>query len=112
MSTLTDALDTVVTVLREAGISADTDARSLTLPGAWVTVHDVTEPRLCGDYSVRADVCLMVPDAGSPTSLHHLGDLLDRALAVLSLDEPARPMTVTPPGGSTVPALVITTTAE
>lgn len=112
MSTLTDALDMVVTVLREAGISADTDARSLTLPGAWVTVADVTEPRLCGDYTVRAAVCLMAPDAGSPTYLHHLGEMLDRALAVLTLDEPAKPMTVTPPGGPAVPALVITTTAE
>lgn len=110
MSTITDALGRVVDALTEVGISATTDPRDLTMPGAWVTLHDVTDPILCGGYTVRADVCLIVGDHGAPLALDALGDLLDQAAAVLTFDEPVVPMTVTPPGVASMPALVITTT--
>lgn len=111
-SPLTVALDGVVTALVNAGINATTDPRDLTLPGAWVTVHDVTTPVLCGGYTVRADVCLMAGDTGAPHSVEALGQLLDLAAQVLTFDEPVRPMTVTPPGVAPTPALVITTTTD
>ncbi|MGB3604236.1 MAG: hypothetical protein WBA38_11885 [Gordonia sp. (in: high G+C Gram-positive bacteria)] len=111
MSELVAALDRVVTALRGAGLAATTDARDLNPPCAWVTVHDIGTPTLCGGYQVRADVCLIAGDAGSPQSLTALGALLDKALTVLTLEEPARPMTVQPPGvGVALPSLVITTT--
>lgn len=111
MSELVDALDRVVARLESAGVAAGTDIRNLNPPCAWVTVHDVINPVLCGEYEVRADVCLIAGDAGSAQSLDALGDLLDKSLTVLSLDDPGRPMTVTPPGvGAPLPALVITTT--
>lgn len=109
---LADALDGVVTALIRADINATTDPRDLQIPGAWVTVHDVTDPVLCGDYSVRADVCLIAADNGAPLSIEAVGDLLDKASTVLTFDEPVRPMTVTPPGLGALPALVITTTTE
>ena len=112
MSHLTTALGTVVERLTAAGINATTDARDLILPGAWVTVHDIAEVALCGEPLVRADVCLIVGDFGSPVYLEQMGTLLDRALTVLTLEEPARPMTVTPPGVAPMPALVITTHTE
>ena len=112
MSHLTIALGGLVDRLKLAGINATTDARDLILPGAWVTVHDVTEIALCGDPVIRADVCLIAGDFGSPVYLEQLGKLFDLALTVLTLDEPARPMTVTPPGVAPMPALVITTTTE
>lgn len=109
-SPLSAALAAVVDALTAAGINATTDPRDLTLPGAWVTVHDVINPTLCGGYTVRADVCLMVADNGAPHAVEALGQLLDRAAEVLTFDEPVQPMTVTPPGAAPVPALVITTT--
>ncbi|QDF17427.1 hypothetical protein SEA_COEUR_9 [Gordonia phage Coeur] len=111
-STLAQALDRVVDALTTAGIRASTDPRNLRLPGAWVTVHDIADPVLCGGYTIRADVCLITGDAGAPLSIDKLGDMFDRALEVLTLDEPARPATVTPPGMAPCPALVITTTTE
>lgn len=110
MSTLTDSLGTIVDALTEVGIAATTDPRDLVVPGAWVTVNDVTDPMLCGGATVRAAVCLIASDNGAPYSLDALGDLLDKALPAVTIDEPARPMTVTPPGRGPLPALVIITT--
>lgn len=107
---LSAALAAVVDALTAAGINATTDPRDLTLPGAWVTVHDIVAPTLCGGYTVRADVCLMVADTGAPHAVDALGRLLDAAATVLTFDEPVVPMTVTPPGAAPLPALVITTT--
>lgn len=106
------SLDAVVEALRSAGIRASTDPRNLRLPGAWVTVHDITDPTLCGGLTIRADVCLITGDSGAPLNLDKLGQLLDAAVTVLTLDEPARPATVTPPGMAPCPALVITTTTD
>ena len=111
MSQLTDALDGLVYRLTQAGITATTDARNITTPGAWVTVHDAT-PFLGGNLTIRADVCLIVGDLGGPTALTLLVDLLDLAADAIAWDEPARPMTLTPPGVAPLPALVITTTTE
>ena len=110
MAELADALDQLVAKLRTAGIAASTDGRDLNPPCAWVTVHDITTPVLCGGIEVRADVCLIAGDAGSPQSVAALSDLLDLALTVVVMDEPARPMAVRPPGvGTAIPALVLTT---
>lgn len=111
-SQLADRLESVAAALRGAGINATTDPRDLILPGAWVTVHDVTDPVLCGGLTIRADVCLIAGDQGTPVYLDALGQMLDVAAGVLTLDEPGRPMTVAPPGLSPMPALVITTTTE
>lgn len=111
-SPLADALDRVVTALVDGGINATTDPRDLVIPGAWVTVHDVIDPTLCGGYSVRADVCLISADNGAPFANDALGHLLELSAQVLTWDEPVRPMTVTPPGVAPLPALVITTTTD
>jgi len=110
MSTLTDSLDRVVTALQSTGMHATTDPRNIAPPCAWVTIGDVRDPTLCGGIDVRAAVCLIAADNGTPHALDALGDLLDSALTVLTLEEPAKPMTVTPPGVAPLPALVITTT--
>lgn len=112
MSQIGERLDRIVAVLNNAGIAATTDPRDLHIPGAWVTVHDVTEPVLAGDWTVRADVCLIAADNGAPFSIDALGELLDLASTVVTFDEPVRPMTVTPPGQGPLPALVITTTTD
>lgn len=109
MSELASALAGVVTALQDAGIHATIDPRDLVTPGAWVTLAEVRDPRLCGGYTYRASVCLIVADMGTPTAVEELGKLLELAAGVLTLEEPARPMTVTPPGVGPLPALVITT---
>lgn len=113
MSELVGALDRVTARLRAAGIDATTDPRNLNPPCAWVTVHDITTPTLCGSYEVRAAVCLIAGDAGSPQSLDALGSMLDLAADCVSFDEPVAPMTIQPPGvGTSIPALVIVTTTN
>ncbi|MFW0790101.1 hypothetical protein [Gordonia sp. CPCC 205333] len=111
MSQLADALDSLVDLLRANGVHATTDGRDLNPPAAWVTLHDVT-PFLGGTLAVRGDVCLIVGDFGSKVAIAQLGDLLDKVAAVVSFDEPARPMTVTLPGQTPMPALAITTTIQ
>lgn len=112
MSHLADALDSVVAALVLAGVDATTDPRNLNPPCAWVTVHDVAQVALCGEPIVRAAVALITGDRGAPVSVGELGDLLDKALTVLALDEPARAATITPPGQAPLPALVLVTTTE
>ncbi|GMV27720.1 MAG: hypothetical protein AMXMBFR58_37510 [Phycisphaerae bacterium] len=113
MSELVDALGRVVDRLREAGIDATTDPRDLNPPCAWVTVHDITTPVLCGSYEVRAAVCLIAGDAGSPQSLAALGAMLDTVTDCVTFDEPVAPMNIQPPGvGAPIPALVIVTTTN
>lgn len=110
---LADALGRVVDALIQAGVHATTDPRDLAaMPCAWVTVHDVTAGTLCGGLVVRADVALIAGNRGTPVAVDELSDLLDKALTVLALDEPARGAVVTPPGQGPMPALVITTTTD
>ena len=60
-----------------------------------------------------AGVYLIGNDRGGRLSIEELGKLLDHALTVLTLDEPARMVVATPPGlGAPVPALLITTTTD
>lgn len=112
MSRLADALEGVVKALTDAGINATTDPRDITIPGAWVTVHDITDPRLCGDFTVRADVFLIATDNGAPLANDAVGELLDTVADVLTFDEPVTPVVATPPGLAPLPALVITTTTD
>lgn len=109
-SELVQSLARVVEVLEGAGVHAVLDARSIVPPCAWVTLADVGRTtNLCGEPEVRASVCLIVGDFGTPIALEALGELLDKTLSVLDLEEPATPRTVTPPGMPPMPALVITT---
>lgn len=112
VSPLAAALNGIVTALRDAGVPATTDPRDLIVPGAWVTVHDITDPTLCGEYTVRADVCLFTDDNGMSLEVDALGRLLELAADAVTFDEPVKPMTVTPPGRGPLPALVITTTTD
>lgn len=112
MSRLADSLAGVVDTLNAAGVAATTDPRDLQVPGAWVTVHDVIDPTLCGVYTVRARVCLIASDNGMSHELDALGRLLDLAYDAVTFDEAVTPMTVTPPGMAPLPALVITTTTD
>lgn len=110
-SELTAGLQRIADRLTAAGVPATIDPRDLNPPCAWVTVHDITTPMLCGGYEVRAAVCLIAGDAGSPLSLEALGTMLDAAAECVTFDEPVTPMVVQPPGvGTSIPALVIVTT--
>lgn len=112
-SQLSAALGRVVDALKDAGVNATTDARNLNAPCAFVTVNQVAGVTLCGEIRVTADVYLIGNDRGGRLSIEELGKLLDHALTVLTLDEPARMVVATPPGlGGPVPALLITTTTD
>lgn len=113
-SQLTQAIDAVVEALADRGIPATSDARNTSTSGyAWVTVHDITDT-LGGALRVRAAVYLIAGDRGGRVHLEELGRLLDRTATVLTFDEPAQMVTVTPPGNAPapLPALRIITTTE
>lgn len=112
MSRLADSLTAVADTLTAAGIPATVEPRDLQIPGAWVTLHDVIDPTLCGEYTVRARVCLIASDNGMTHELDALGRMLDLAYDAVTFDEAVTPMTVTPPGMGPLPALVITTTTD
>ncbi len=111
-TTLHKALTGIVDVLTAAGVNAAVDPRDLNLPGVWVTVHDITDPTLCGDYSVRAQLCLIVGDFGTATSLHHLDGLLAAVADVVTFDEPVRPARFTPPGIAPCHGLSVITSTD
>lgn len=112
MTALHTALTGVVDVLTAAGINAALDPRDLNLPGVWVTVHDITDPTLCGGYDVRAQLCLIAGDFATATALQHLGALLDAVAAVVTFDEPVRPARFTPPGLAPCHGLSVITSTE
>lgn len=112
-SQLSAALGRMVDALKAAGVNATTDARNLNAPVAFVTVNQVATVTLCGEIQVTADVYLIAHDRGGKLSIEELGKMLDRALTVLTLDEPARMVVANPPGlGAPAPALLITTTTD
>ena len=110
---LSAALGRVVDALREAGIAASTDARNLHGPAAWVTPNTVV-PRLGGNLDVTAAVYLIGPNVGGRSSIAQIGQLLDKVADVLTFDEPAQYVTVTPPGNAPAeqPAMRIITTTD
>ncbi|MFD4355829.1 hypothetical protein ACFWPX_24985 [Nocardia sp. NPDC058518] len=107
-------LDRIVIALRAQGIRANIDPVKLTPPCAWVQVTQVAHTRLCGGAEATVTVLLITTDR--PPALAHvaLGELLDKALAVVEPTEP----TVTneavklTDNGQPLPAYRITTTTE
>ncbi|MFD8101941.1 hypothetical protein ACFV24_20580 [Nocardia fluminea] len=107
-------LDRIVNDLRAQGLRANIDPVKLTPPCAWVTVTQVAHTRLGGCAEATVSVLLVTTDRPPPLAHASLGELLDKALAVVDPTEP----TVTneavklTDNGQPLPAYRITTTTE
>lgn len=112
-SQLAAAVDAIVAELRSVGVKATSDARSLNPPGAYVAPGGVIGVNLCGEQIIRVDIYLVAEDRGGRIDTERIGQMLDKILPVIALDEPAVMVTVTPPGmPSPLPAMLIKSTVE
>lgn len=102
----------VVTVLRDAGISASENPPMLNPPCAWVCARRIEEFLLCDGNTVVFDVYLISRAIEIPNALSDLSELLKKALSALgdyeiesvTLDENV----TLPQGGGPMPAFKIT----
>ncbi len=86
MATFADALVTLVTDLRSAGLSAGIDPADVNPPGVLVRADAILPPppKLCGGQLVRVSLFLVVPDTLAVPVLRDLADLEARVLPALA----------------------------
>lgn len=80
------ALAPLVTVLKDAGISANVDVQRLNPPCAWVTASSLELAYLNGDGDLTADVYLVAPDNGIFDAMVSLEIMLAKLLTVIEPD--------------------------
>lgn len=103
-----DKLDGLASLLRAAGLKADTDATKLTLPGVWIAPQLFTPvATLCGDGRWTVAVALIAADRSHEQSRRQLDDLWNAVRVILEPDSPLRVQTVSvTAGGAPMPALI------
>lgn len=94
--------------LRDAGVRADVDLEDVPVPGVWVRLTQVGAGTMTGAEVGLELVCLTEETAASRAypALIDLHNSLDDHLGGLT-DQPARFVTVSLPGGASVPGLAI-----
>lgn len=105
-----DALQEIVTGLKNAGIKATTEIANLQLPGALVIPGPMTFDILDGEnYSAEIEVYLLTSNKGSIQSLNDLQELLTDFRTVFNVSE-AEPISLplTNLAPDPVPGLLIT----
>ena len=82
----TETLDSVVQVLRTAGLEAAADARDLNPPTVRVTPAALVPPsKLCGFLSLRIYLDLTARDSGDRPALDQLQELYTRVTAIATI---------------------------
>lgn len=111
-------LDDLVAALDAADVQASLDPSELNLPGAWVTVEDITPSTLEGGWDINAVVFLVAADVDHTRAAAALAELFNKATAGgVQPDGPVVPQGVIMPGDPTplpalrVPVTVTTSTA-
>lgn len=96
MTTLSEALQDIATVLTDGGVEAVVDPADLNLPGAWVTPGEISYGTLdAGVFSFTMNIYLVAPDLPSGPALDTLGGMLVSAAAALGANLDATPVTLT-----------------
>lgn len=109
------AMEQLVTLLRGAGLPADTDRMRMKIPGAWVRPDTVTSYTLAGEGGParsRVSVLLVAPQEGDAEALADLSRLLAKALTVLSPDEDVDTSVAVPIRNNMHPAFRLTVDLE
>lgn len=110
---LSAAADYVVTVLETVDIPASVDPAEVTIPGAWISLREVSDFTMCGGGTVLVDVYLIAPDTMPRDALRILGDLTGLAMTVLDVEQlTTNDAVALPDGGRPKPAFKITTKIE
>lgn len=100
------ALTKLTSTISERGVPATLDPRDLTIPGAVVSLGQITQDAaLCGDHDVTAEVILVAADNGIPTAMDQLLTMFDK---VSDLTAGADPTTFTWSELPNLPALRLT----
>lgn len=96
----------LVDVLVGAGLSASANPEDVNLPGAWVTVEQITPLTMDGALQLSAVVYLVAGDSDYTRAYSSLAELYGLMAGVLVPDGPVVPQGVVMPGNATVlPAL-------
>jgi hypothetical protein len=83
---ITEALQSVVTALQGAGLTADTDTDKLRAPCAWVAADSLEQETLDGGGRLDLSIYLIAPDRKYAETLEILQGLLDQALQAVTPD--------------------------
>lgn len=101
-----DPVFDLVDALQAADVRAAEDPADLNLPGAWVTVDQITPANMAGALRLECLVFLIVDDTDYKRALGRLAVLYNKVRTVLLPDGPVRPQAVLLPGDTTpLPAL-------
>jgi hypothetical protein len=96
----------LLAALRGQELAADVDPSELNLPGAWVTVDQITTANVAGTERLEVSVYLIAADQDHMRAMEGLAALYNLAAAVIRPDGPVRPTAVVMPGDPTpLPAL-------
>lgn len=115
MTSLSEALQDVATLLSDAGVAAVVDATDLNLPGAWVTPGEISYGTLAaGKFSFDMNIYLIVGDLPPALAIDALGGMLVLAGTALSAQLDATPVTLTLANQSAgaLPGLLFTLATE
>lgn len=110
---LSAAADHVVDALETVDIPASVDPAEVTIPGAWISLREVSDFTMCGGGTVLVDVYLIAPDTMPRDALRILSELTERAMTVLDVEQlTTNDAIALPDGGRPKPAFKITTKIE
>lgn len=100
------SVDELLDALRGQELEADVDPSNLNLPGAWVTVDQVTPVNVAGDWRLECSVYLVAADQDHRRAMESLAAMFNQAAEAIRPDGPVRPWNVVMPGDPTpLPAL-------
>lgn len=114
MIDIVGTVESVVAVLKSAGLSATAEPADINPPAAWVAADKIAHDRLDGSGVVRIRVYLIAPDNSAMQAHRELSRMLAKVLTVVDpsedtvLDEGLR----LPGGGGPLPAYMVTAEIE
>ncbi|MHD0024021.1 hypothetical protein ACQX2E_07010 [Corynebacterium diphtheriae] len=83
-----EILDALTGAFEEFGIFATDDWRDIDIPGAFVTVTNLSEFTLGSEFIARSEITFVVPDHGAPPTSSKLATLSNRALELCAPSAP------------------------
>ncbi|MHC9880798.1 hypothetical protein ACQX06_09705 [Corynebacterium diphtheriae] len=83
-----EILDALTSAFEEFGIFATDDWRDIDIPGAFVTVTNLSEFTLGSEFIARAEITFVVPDHGAPPTSSKLAKSSNKALVLCARSAP------------------------
>lgn len=104
-----EILDALTGAFEEFGIFATDDWRDIDIPGAFVTVTNLSEFTLGSEFIARAEITFVVPDHGGAADVVEIGDIVEQGIGAMrsigaAIEHVELNQQVVPPYGGKCPA--------